>query len=174
MRTRCGFPSRIIQTGTMLTNWKFLSDADSHIVHRSGRTKSGKTHNLRESDVEKLFETLEAFVAAIDLQLKSRGGERGSWWEVFDSSPRPSPRLGEEREKNFLWDDFPELKLGAIIFRPVGASAWLRVKKFARGSRGSRLKYFAARRESRPTHQVYPCPSAVKHLAPRCSSPLCH
>lgn len=25
------------------------------IVHRSGKTKGGKTHNLRESDVEKLF-----------------------------------------------------------------------------------------------------------------------
>ena len=43
------------------------------IVHRSGRTKNGKTHNLRESDVENLFETLQTFVAAIDLQLKSRG-----------------------------------------------------------------------------------------------------
>lgn len=42
------------------------------IVHRSGRTKGGNTHNLRESDVENLFETLESFVAAIDLQLKSR------------------------------------------------------------------------------------------------------
>lgn len=43
------------------------------IVHRSGRTKKGKTHNLREPDVEKLFGTLEAFVAAIDLQLETRG-----------------------------------------------------------------------------------------------------
>jgi hypothetical protein len=46
------------------------------IVHRSGRTKVGKTHNLRESDVDKLFETLESFVTAIDFQLKSRSGER--------------------------------------------------------------------------------------------------
>ena len=46
------------------------------IVHRSGRTKGGKIHNLRVSDVEKLFETLEAFVAAIDLQLKSRAEKK--------------------------------------------------------------------------------------------------
>jgi hypothetical protein len=43
------------------------------IVHRSGRTKTGKVHNLRESDAKKLFDTLEAFVDVIDLQLKSRG-----------------------------------------------------------------------------------------------------
>lgn len=42
------------------------------IVHRSGRTKTGKFHNLRESDVEKLLSALENFVAAIDSELKSR------------------------------------------------------------------------------------------------------
>jgi hypothetical protein len=42
------------------------------IVHRSGKTKTGKAHNLREADVEKLFQTLEAFVSPIDAQLKTR------------------------------------------------------------------------------------------------------
>lgn len=42
------------------------------IVHRGGKTKTGKPHNFKESDIEKLFASIEAFVAAIDLQLKAR------------------------------------------------------------------------------------------------------
>jgi hypothetical protein len=42
------------------------------IVHRGGKTKSGKPHNFRESDIEKLFAAIEGFVKEIDLQLKAR------------------------------------------------------------------------------------------------------
>lgn len=42
------------------------------IAHRSGKTKAGKVHHLRDSDVEKLLATLEMFVTAIDCELKSR------------------------------------------------------------------------------------------------------
>jgi len=42
------------------------------LVHRGGRTKSGKPHNFRESDIEKLFSSIEAFVAHIDSRLKNR------------------------------------------------------------------------------------------------------
>ena len=42
------------------------------IVHRGGKTKTGKPHNFKESDIEKLFASIEAFVAHIDSQLKNR------------------------------------------------------------------------------------------------------
>jgi hypothetical protein len=42
------------------------------IVHRGGKTKSGKPHNLRESDIESLFVAIENFVKEIDRQLKAR------------------------------------------------------------------------------------------------------
>lgn len=42
------------------------------IVHRGGKTKSGRPHNFRESDIEKLYAAIEAFVTAIDLQVKAR------------------------------------------------------------------------------------------------------
>jgi hypothetical protein len=40
------------------------------IVHRSGKSKSGKVHNFREADIEKLFAAIEIFVNEIDAQLK--------------------------------------------------------------------------------------------------------
>ncbi len=46
------------------------------IVHRGGRTKTGKFHNLRDSDVEKLLGGLELFVTAIDRELKSRSTKK--------------------------------------------------------------------------------------------------
>ena len=42
------------------------------IVHRGGKTKGGRPHNFRESDIQKLFALIETFVAAIDVQLKAR------------------------------------------------------------------------------------------------------
>lgn len=60
---------------------KFPDDAGSvyvavvirhDIVHRGGKTKSGRPHNFRESDIEKLFASIETFVAAVDVQLKVR------------------------------------------------------------------------------------------------------
>jgi hypothetical protein len=42
------------------------------LVHRGGKTKSGRPHNFRESEIEKLFASIETFVTAIDLQLKAR------------------------------------------------------------------------------------------------------
>jgi hypothetical protein len=42
------------------------------IVHRGGKTKGGKQHNFRESDIVKLFAAIESFVREIDLQLKAR------------------------------------------------------------------------------------------------------
>ena len=36
------------------------------IVHRGGKTKSGRPHNFRESDIEKLYAAIEAFVTAVD------------------------------------------------------------------------------------------------------------
>lgn len=42
------------------------------IVHRGGKTKTGRPHNFKEFDVEKLFASIEVFVAAIDVQLKIR------------------------------------------------------------------------------------------------------
>jgi hypothetical protein len=42
------------------------------IVHRGGKTKTGKPHNFKDSDIEKLFASIETFVAAIDVQLKVR------------------------------------------------------------------------------------------------------
>jgi hypothetical protein len=41
------------------------------IVHRGGKTKTGKPHNFRETDIEKLFTSIEAFVTAINIQLKT-------------------------------------------------------------------------------------------------------
>ncbi len=40
------------------------------IVHRNGRTKSGKFHGLKVSAIELLLDSLEAFIADIDTQLK--------------------------------------------------------------------------------------------------------
>ena len=42
------------------------------LVHRGGKTKSGRPHNFRESEIEKLFVAIETFVTVIDLQLKAR------------------------------------------------------------------------------------------------------
>lgn len=42
------------------------------IVHRGVKTKTGKTHNLREADVQKLFQTIGNVVSKIDAQLKAR------------------------------------------------------------------------------------------------------
>lgn len=45
------------------------------IVHRSGKSKSGKVHNFRETDIERLFAAIEVFVNEIDAQLKTRAGD---------------------------------------------------------------------------------------------------
>lgn len=41
------------------------------LVHRNGRTKSGKFHVLRLAEIEVLLKSLEEFISSIDTQLKS-------------------------------------------------------------------------------------------------------